>query len=52
MTSLSFACRESGVRNLRKQIEKIYRKAAFKVGWLENLPNPYLYICFTHEGGT
>ncbi|KAI3650540.1 hypothetical protein MP228_004021 [Amoeboaphelidium protococcarum] len=24
-------CRESGVRNLKKQIEKIYRKAAFKV---------------------
>ncbi|SCV04037.1 LAMI_0H12926g1_1 [Lachancea mirantina] len=24
-------CRESGVRNLRKQIEKIYRKAAFDV---------------------
>ena len=22
------------MRNLRKQIEKIYRKAAFKVGWL------------------
>ena len=22
-------CRESGVRNLRKQIEKIFRKAAF-----------------------
>ena len=27
----SISCRESGVRNLRKQIEKIYRKAAFKV---------------------
>ena len=25
-------CRESGVRNLRKHIEKIYRKVAFKVG--------------------
>ena len=24
-------CRESGVRNLRKQLEKIYRKAAFKI---------------------
>ena len=24
-------CRESGVRNLRKHIEKIYRKVAFKV---------------------
>ena len=24
-------CRESGVRSLRKQIEKIYRKVAFKV---------------------
>ena len=24
-------CRESGVRNLKKHIEKIYRKAAFKV---------------------
>ena len=23
-------CRESGVRNLRKQIEKIFRKAAFQ----------------------
>ena len=32
------------MRNLRKQIEKIYRKAAFKVGWLVNLPYPYLYI--------
>ena len=32
-------CRESGVRNLRKHIEKIYRKVAFKVGhcccWVE-----------------
>ncbi len=24
-------CRESGVRNLRKQLEKIHRKAAFKI---------------------
>ena len=24
-------CRESGVRNLRKHIEKIYRKVAYKV---------------------
>ncbi|KNG86979.1 putative mitochondrial serine protease Pim1 [Aspergillus nomiae NRRL 13137] len=24
-------CRESGVRNLKKQIEKVYRKAAFKI---------------------
>ena len=24
-------CRESGVRNLKKHIEKIYRKAAYKV---------------------
>ena len=30
--TLFFSLRESGVRNLRKQIEKIYRKAAFKVG--------------------
>ena len=26
-------CRESGVRNLRKHIEKIYRKVAFKVSF-------------------
>ncbi|XP_029653730.2 lon protease homolog, mitochondrial-like [Octopus sinensis] len=24
-------CRESGVRNLQKQIEKVYRKAAFRI---------------------
>jgi len=30
-TLIKSYCRESGVRNLRKQIEKIYRKAAFKV---------------------
>ena len=28
---IRFYCRESGVRNLRKHIEKIYRKAAYKV---------------------
>lgn len=26
---IKYYCRESGVRNLRKQIEKIFRKAAF-----------------------
>ena len=26
-------CRESGVRSLKKHIEKIYRKVAFKVGY-------------------
>jgi len=30
-TLIKFYCRESGVRSLRKQIEKIYRKVAFKV---------------------
>jgi len=30
-TLIKSYCRESGVRNLRKQIEKIYRKAAFTV---------------------
>jgi len=30
-TLIKSYCRESGVRNLRKHIEKIYRKAAFKV---------------------
>jgi len=30
-TLIKSYCRESGVRNLRKQIEKIYRKVAFKV---------------------
>ncbi|ORY25656.1 Lon protease C-terminal proteolytic domain-domain-containing protein [Naematelia encephala] len=28
---IRYYCRESGVRNLKKQIEKIYRKAAFKI---------------------
>jgi ATP-dependent Lon protease len=28
---IKFYCRESGVRNLQKQIEKIFRKAAFKL---------------------
>ncbi|CED82275.1 atp-dependent protease la [Phaffia rhodozyma] len=28
---IQYYCRESGVRNLKKQIEKIYRKAAFKI---------------------
>ncbi|KNE69688.1 ATP-dependent protease La [Allomyces macrogynus ATCC 38327] len=28
---IRYYCRESGVRNLKKHIEKIYRKAAFKV---------------------
>ena len=28
---IEYILRESGVRNLRKQIEKIYRKVAFKV---------------------
>ena len=31
ITNLFFLLRESGVRNLRKQIEKIYRKVGFKV---------------------
>jgi Lon-like ATP-dependent protease len=30
-TLIKSYCRESGVRNLRKQIEKIYRKVAYKV---------------------
>ena len=30
-TLIKSYCRESGVRNLRKQIEKIYRKAAYQV---------------------
>jgi Lon-like ATP-dependent protease len=30
-TLIKSYCRESGVRNLRKQLEKIYRKVAFKV---------------------
>jgi len=30
-TLIKFYCRESGVRSLRKQIEKIYRKVAYKV---------------------
>ena len=34
-------CRESGVRSLRKQIEKIYRKVAFKVCTLRNKPVLY-----------
>uniref|UniRef100_A0A915JDV8 Lon proteolytic domain-containing protein n=1 Tax=Romanomermis culicivorax TaxID=13658 RepID=A0A915JDV8_ROMCU len=29
-------CRESGVRNLKKHIEKIYRKAAFKIATTES----------------
>lgn len=29
-------CRESGVRNLKKQIDKVYRKAALKI--IQNLP--------------
>ncbi|WEW59596.1 ATP-dependent Lon protease pim1 [Emydomyces testavorans] len=28
---IKFYCRESGVRNLKKQIEKVYRKAALKI---------------------
>ena len=28
---IKFYCRESGVRNLQKQIEKIFRKVAFKL---------------------
>ncbi|KAB5593977.1 Lon-related ATP-dependent protease [Ceratobasidium theobromae] len=28
---IKYYCRESGVRNLKKHIEKIYRKAAFKI---------------------
>ncbi|KAG9102441.1 ATP-dependent Lon protease pim1 [Ceratobasidium sp. UAMH 11750] len=28
---IKFYCRESGVRNLKKHIDKIYRKAAFKI---------------------
>jgi Lon-like ATP-dependent protease len=31
-------CRESGVRNLKKQIEKVYRKAALKI--VQDLPEP------------
>ena len=30
-TLIKSYCRESGVRSLRKQIEKIYRKVAYKV---------------------
>lgn len=30
-TLIKSYCRESGVRNLQKQIEKIFRKAAFKL---------------------
>jgi Lon-like ATP-dependent protease len=30
-TLIKSYCRESGVRNLKKQIDKVYRKAAFKV---------------------
>lgn len=30
-TLIKFYCRESGVRNLQKQIEKIFRKVAFKL---------------------
>jgi Lon-like ATP-dependent protease len=30
-TLIKFYCRESGVRNLKKHIEKIYRKAALKI---------------------
>lgn len=30
-TLIKSYCRESGVRNLRKQLEKIYRKAAFEI---------------------
>lgn len=31
LTLIRSYCRENGVRNLKKQIEKIYRKAAFKI---------------------
>ena len=31
MELIKYWCRESGVRNLKKQIEKIYRKAALKI---------------------
>ena len=30
-TLIKSYCRESGVRNLKKQIDKVYRKAAFKI---------------------
>lgn len=30
-TLIKSYCRESGVRNLQKQVEKIFRKAAFKL---------------------
>jgi Lon-like ATP-dependent protease len=30
-TLIRYYCRESGVRNLKKHIDKIYRKAAFKI---------------------
>lgn len=30
-TLIKYYCRESGVRNLQKQIEKIFRKVAFKL---------------------
>ena len=36
-------CRESGVRSLRKQIEKIYRKVAFKVHNVRDVMNEYTY---------
>ena len=35
-TLIKSYCRESGVRNLRKQIEKIYRKVAFKARCFNN----------------
>jgi Lon-like ATP-dependent protease len=35
-------CRESGVRGLKKQLEKVYRKAALKLATSE-----YLTVCFS-----
>ncbi len=44
-------CRESGVRNLKKHIEKIYRKVAYKVGLytatLRQFNSQYLDRLFT-----
>ena len=34
---IKFYCRESGVRNLKKHIEKVYRKAALKIVQDESL---------------
>ena len=40
-TLIKSYCRESGVRNLRKHIEKIYRKVAFKVKYYDQCHTPY-----------